>query len=58
MNHTINHGQYEIYLTGSRKNVRRNVYEDETGREYIVWYNQIVEVERGFGGRYYTKEAY
>jgi hypothetical protein len=57
MKHAINHGQYEVYLTGSGKNVRRNVYEDETGREYIVWYNQIVEVER-FGYKYFTKEAY
>jgi hypothetical protein len=57
MKHAINHGQYEVYLTGSRKNVRRNVYEDETGRTYIVWYNQIVEVIKGHFG-YYTKEAY
>ena len=58
MKDMTNHGQYEIYLTGSRKNIKRNVYEDTTGREFIVWYNQIIEVERGWGGRYYTKEAY
>lgn len=57
MKHTINHGQYEIYLTGSRKHIWRSVYEDETGRTYIVWYNQIVEVIKGHFG-YYTKEAY
>ena len=57
MKNMTNHGQYEIYLTGSRKNIRRCVYEDATGREFIVWYNQIIEVERGMGGRFYTKEA-
>ena len=54
-----NHGQYEIYLTGSRERIRRNVREDEeTGKEYIRFYGKDIEVIRGFGGSYKTKEAY
>lgn len=53
-----NHGQYEIFLTGSRKNIRRNVYEDEyTGLLYIRFYGKDIEVIRGRFG-YVTKELY
>lgn len=53
-----NHGQYEIWLTGSRSRIRRSVREDEaTGKEYIHFYGKDIEVVRGRFG-YITKEAY
>lgn len=53
----IDHGSYPVSLRGSGKDVNRNVYEDENGRCYIVWYKQLIEVIRGRWG-YETIEAY
>ena len=52
-----NHGQYPIWLWGSRKTITRSVYEAQDGRCYIVWYGQMIEVKHGWIG-YTTIEAY
>jgi len=51
-----NNGSYSIWLTGSRKTVRRCVWE-RNGKTYIKWYGDMVEVKRG-AHSYYTVEEY
>lgn len=51
-----NLGQYSVYLTGSRKTIKRCIYEQD-GRTYIKWYGQIIEVVRGLY-EYHTVEKY
>lgn len=52
-----NHGQYSIWLWGSRMTIRRCVYEAQDGRCYIVWGGQMIEVKGNCCG-YTTVEAY
>ena len=54
-----NHGQHEIYLTGSKRRIKRSVYEKD-GKFFIKWYGEYIEVERsGYGGTFYkTVESY
>lgn len=50
-------GQYNIWLTGSRKYTTRVVYRAKDGKKYIVWYGNMIEVK--YGARYYyTVEQY
>ena len=51
------HGDYEIWLRGSRENTRRAVYEDPRGRNWVWWYGKWVEVVRNTYG-YSTVEQY
>ena len=51
-----NTGTYQIYLTGSRKTIRRAVF-DDNGRWFVIWYKQLIEVLKGTTG-YYTAEPY
>ena len=53
----ISHGRYAIFLTGSKRNVERSVYEDEQKRYWIKWYGKYIEIKRGISG-YYTAEPY
>lgn len=47
---------YEIYLTGSRKKIRRAV-RSSGGKFYITYYGNQIEVLPGNYG-FYTKEKY
>ena len=48
-NDMINHGSYAIWLTGSRKNIARCVYEKD-GKYFIQWYGRMIEVRRDWSG--------
>lgn len=52
-----NVGNYMIWLTGSRKTIKRAVYQDGT-RYFIKWYGQIIEVARNASGAFYSVEEY
>lgn len=52
------HGRYAIFLTGSKRNVERSVYEDEQKRFWIKWYGKYIEVKRSDFGNYWTVEPY
>lgn len=51
-----NHGQYKVWLKGSRRTITRSIYEKD-GRWFIIWGGQTVEVKRGTNN-FYTVEAY
>lgn len=52
-------GTYSIYLTGSRKTIRRSVkVDEETNKCFIIWYGNLIEVERGIGSGFLTVEDY
>ena len=40
----INHGQYKIYLKGTRSSVYRNVYTMQDGKDYVKYYGDWIEV--------------
>lgn len=52
------HGKYAVFLTGSKRNVARSVYEDDQKRFWIMWYGKYIEVKRNESGTYYTAEQY
>lgn len=52
----VSHGQYRIWLSGSREYIRRTVYERD-GKFYILFYDQEIEVKRR-STDYATVEAY
>ena len=54
----ISHGKYAVFLTGSKRNVARNVYEDDQKRFWIKWYGKHIEVKRSDFGNYWTVEPY
>ena len=50
-------GQYPVWLTGSRKTIRRTVRTD--GTKYVIkWYGQDIEIKRSTGGLFSTVESY
>lgn len=50
----VNHGQYSIFLRGSREHIRRCVYQDpNTNRFFIIFYDNAIEVKR-HGCEFYT----
>lgn len=48
---------YPIWLTGSKKTIKRMVYEDN-GKLFIKFYGQLIEVKRSDSGKYYTVKEY
>ena len=53
--HYENRGDSPVYFTGSRRTYSRCIWRDnETGKEYVRWYGEYVEVERGLVGGYYN----
>ena len=53
----VDHGKYSIWLTGSKEEIRRNVYSKE-GKYFIVYYGQEVEVWRAYAMGFATVEKF
>lgn len=51
-----NIGTYKVYLTGSKKTIKRAIYEQD-GKTFCKWYGQMIEVLKGTND-YYTVEQY
>ena len=49
-------GNYPIWMKGSRRTERRNVYEKD-GRFFVKWYGELIEVNRDSSG-FVTVEEY
>ena len=52
-----NLGQYTVYLTGTKKTIKRNIHKRNDGTCWIIFYRQWIEVKRGLND-YYTVESY
>ena len=53
-------GYDSIYLTGSKKTIRRSVkFNEENNKYYIVFYGNLIEVETTYSGYgFRTVESY
>ena len=50
-------GRDMVWLTGSRRTIWRNVYEQD-GRFFVKWYGALIEVKRGDSNGFVTVEKY
>ena len=57
-NKLYNRGVGYVWLRGSHKYVKRNVYQTCEDKCFIEWYGQMIEVTRHEGTIYYTVEQY
>ena len=53
-----NHGRYPIWFTGTRRTYWRAVLEKEDGTYWCKWYGQLIAINWGDTGTFYTVEKY